>query len=129
MSLHTPLTNETRHLINAETLPKMKPTACLINTARGAVVDTKALAEALKEGRLGSAGIDVLPNEPPSSDDPLILLWQSDREPTINLIITPHTAYYSEAGLLEIREKSSAEVARVLRGERPHNLVNALWLR
>jgi len=127
--MHTPLTEETRHLMDAEALSQMKHTAYLINTARGAVVDTTALAEALRERRLAGAGIDVLPNEPPTIDDPLIQLWQTDHEPPINLTITPHTAYYSEAALLEIREKSSAEVARVLRGEQPWNVVNGEWLR
>ena len=129
VSLHTPLTEETRELINATTLAQMKTSACLINTARGAVVDTIALAEALRARRIAGAGIDVLPVEPPMIDDPLIQLWQTNEEPPINLMITPHTAYYSEAGLLEIREKSSAEVARVLRGEMPWNLVNGEWLK
>lgn len=128
VSLHTPLTEETRHLMNENTLAKMKPTACLINTARGAVVDTPALAEFLKAGKLAGAGIDVLPQEPPSIEDPLIELWQATEGPPVNLMITPHTAYYSDAGLLEIRAKSSAEVARVLRGEEPWNLVNGPWL-
>jgi C-terminal binding protein len=129
ISLHMPLTEETRELVNAAALAQMKPTACLINTARGAVVDTTALAEALKLRRIAGAGIDVLPSEPPHTDDPLIQLWQANEDPPINLMITPHTAYYSEAGLLEIREKSSAEVARVLRGEKPWNLVNREWLK
>lgn len=129
VSLHTPLTEETRRLINERTLSKMKPEACLVNTARGAVVDTAALARALESGRIAGAAIDVLPQEPPVGDDPLVRLWQSDRTPPVNLMITPHTAYYSEAGLLEIREKSSAEVARVLRGEPPLNLVNGEWLK
>ena len=129
VSMHTPLTEETHHMIGAEALAQMKPTAYLINTARGVVVDTSALAEALRERRIAGAGIDVLPNEPPSLDDPLIQLWQADLDPPINLTITPHTAYYSEAALMEIREKSSAEVARVLRGEKPWNVVNGEWLK
>ena len=129
VSMHTPLTEETHHLIDAEALARMKRTAYLINTARGAVVDTSALAEALRERRIAGAGIDVLPNEPPTVDDPLIQLWQADHDPPINLAITPHTAYYSETALLEIREKSSAEVARVLRGEAPWNVVNEEWLK
>lgn len=128
VSVHAPLTEETHHLIDADALAQMKPSAHLINTARGAVVDTNALADALRERRLGGAGIDVLPTEPPSMEDSLVKLWQAEVDPPINLIITPHTAYYSEAGLLEIREKSSAEVARVLRGEAPQNLVNGDWL-
>ena len=128
VSLHTPLTEETHHLINGDTLAQMKSTACLINTARGAVVDTAALAETLKRGGIAGAGIDVLPNEPPKGDDPLIQLWQRKEGPPVNLMITPHTAFYSDAGLAEIREKTSAEVARVLRGKEPLNLVNGQWL-
>lgn len=128
VSLHTPLTDETRHLINAERLAQMKPDAYLINTSRGAVVDTAALATTLKSGHLAGAAIDVLEEEPPLASDPLVALWQSDPNPLINLMITPHTAYFSEAGLIEIREKSSAEIARVLRGESPHNVVNQEWL-
>lgn len=128
VSLHTPLTAETRYLMNEATLGQMKSSAYLINTARGAVVDTEALAKVLRERGIAGAGIDVLPHEPPSLDDPLIQLWRSQDDPPVNLMVTPHTAYYSEAGLLEIREKSSAEVARVLRGEAPLNLVNGEWL-
>ena len=129
VSMHMPLTEETRHLMDAQALSQMKPTAYLINTSRGAVVDTSALAEALRERRIAGAGIDVLPHEPPSLEDPLIQLWQADHDSPINLTITPHTAYYSEAALLEIREKSSAEVARMLRGEAPWNVVNGEWLK
>ena len=123
VSLHTPLTDETRHIINARALAKMKPTALLINTARGATVDIAALAAALSEGRLAGAGIDVLPQEPPVATDPLIQLWQQE-DPVINLVITPHTAFYSDAGSVEMRTKAAQEVARVLRGEAPKNCVN-----
>lgn len=128
VSLHTPLTDETRHLIDARSLSKMKPTALLVNTARGAVVDTAALAEALRAGRIAGAGIDVLPHEPPTASDPLIQLWQQD-DPVANLIITPHTAFYSESGAVEMRSKAAQEVARVLRGQAPKNCVNREWVR
>ncbi len=125
VSLHVPLTDETRRLIDAPALSQMKPHALLINTARGAVVDTDALATALSEKRIGGAGIDVLPTEPPGTDEPLIRLWQRTDLPPVNLLLTPHTAFYSEAGLVEMREKGAAEVARVLSGQRPRNCVNA----
>lgn len=124
VSLHTPLTDETRNLINASTLARMKPTALLVNTARGAVVDVAALAHALQAGQIAGAGIDVLPSEPATTESPLIRLWQENRQPPLNLIITPHTAYYSESGVEEIRVKSAQEVARALRGEPLRNLVN-----
>jgi D-3-phosphoglycerate dehydrogenase/C-terminal binding protein len=124
VSLHTPLTEETRHLISAAALAQMKPTAILVNTARGAVVDVDALAEALEQGRLAGAGIDVLPGEPPESSLPLIRLWRQTRQPPVNLMITPHTAFYSEAAVEEIRVKAAREVGRVLRGLPPRNPVD-----
>jgi D-3-phosphoglycerate dehydrogenase/C-terminal binding protein len=121
VSLHVPLTAETRGMINAAALAKMRPHAILVNTARGAVVDTQALAAALTEKRLGGAGIDVLPFEPPTATEPLIKLWrQAD---PVNLVLTPHTAFYSESGLVEMREKGAREVARVLSGKPPKNVV------
>lgn len=87
LSLHCPLNDETRHMIGAPELARMKRDAVLINTARGALVDNAALADALRAGRLGGAGIDVLPAEPPDHDQPLLA-------PDIpNLIVTPHVAW------------------------------------
>ncbi|MBT5926324.1 MAG: C-terminal binding protein [Verrucomicrobia bacterium] len=128
VSVHTPLTDESRQLINEKALGLMKPSAILINTARGAVVDTDALAVALRKGIIAGAGIDVLPEEPARSDMPLIQLWQEDAQPPINLIITPHTAFYSDAGLVEMREKAAMELRRVLTGQAPKNCVNAEFL-
>ncbi len=128
VSLHTPLTEETRNLIDARALAQMKPSALLINTARGAVVDVKALAEALRAGWLAGAGIDVLPCEPPNADMPLINLWQERDGPFVNLIITPHTAFYSDAGMVEMRTKAAQEIGRGLRGEPLRNCVNAEFL-
>ncbi len=124
LSIHTPLTDRTRNLFDAPTLARLKPTAILVNTARGAIVDPDALAETLASGRLFGAGIDVLPIEPVSPDQRLIRLWQEDRTPPLNLIITPHVAFYSEAAVDEIRVKAAREVLRVLRGEAPLNRVN-----
>jgi glycerate dehydrogenase len=101
LSLHCPLTDATRGLMNAATLARMKPDALLINTARGALVDSAALAAALRAGRLGGAGIDVLPQEPPVDGDPLL-------DPSIpNLIITPHMAWAA----LESRQRAVDEIA------------------
>ncbi len=129
VSLHVPLTDETRGMIDAAALAKMKPTAILVNTSRGPVVDVDALAHALEQRRLAGAGIDVLPAEPPTGDMPLIRLWQQDHDPPINLAITPHTAFYSEGALVEMRRKAAEEVARVLRGQPPRNCVNRHHLR
>jgi D-3-phosphoglycerate dehydrogenase/C-terminal binding protein len=129
VSLHVPLTSETRHLIDAAALSKMKPHAILVNTARGAVVDTDALAEALRAEQIAAAGIDVLPVEPPTPELPLIALWREPRERPVNLVLTPHSAFYSEGALAEMRAKGAREVARVLRGEPPRNCVNTHCLR
>jgi len=128
VSLHVPLTDETRGLIGAAALTRMKPTALLINTARGAVVDVDALAEALRAGRLAGAGIDVLPGEPPAADLPLIKLWQGHNGKLVNLIITPHTAFYSDQGMEEMRLKAAQEIRRALQGESLRNCVNSEYL-
>ena len=85
ISLHCPLTAETRHMINAETIAMMKPTACIINTGRGALIDEPALIKALQEGRIGGAGLDVQETEPPVEDNPLYTLP--------NVVLTPHMGW------------------------------------
>jgi D-3-phosphoglycerate dehydrogenase/C-terminal binding protein len=128
VSLHVPLTDETRHMINTDALGRMKPGAILVNTARGAVVDTAALAVALRQGKIAGAGVDVLPTEPARADEPLIQVWREANETKINLILTPHTAFYSVEGLLEMRTKAAQEIVRALRGGKLVNCVNAQWL-
>lgn len=105
LSLHCPLTGETRGLIGADRLKLMKPNAILINTARGGLIDTVALVQALRDGRIAAAAIDVLPQEPPVDGDPL-LEYQGD-----NLIITPHIAW----GTVEARQNAINEVAANVR--------------
>jgi len=128
ISVHTPLTEETFQIVGAPQLAKMKPHAILINTARGKCVDVRALAETLKAGKIGGAGLDVLPDEPPEEHEPIIELWRQE-EPTINLLITPHSAFYTEQSRKEMRVKAAEEVRRILLGERPHNVVNKEFLR
>ncbi len=111
VSIHTPLTAETRHLMNARTLGMMKPTAYLINTARGPMVDASALAEAVRNGVIAGAGIDVFDIEPPRPDFPLFGL------PTV--ILTPHLAWYSENAGRRIRELIVLEIDRFLAGQPP----------
>lgn len=123
VSVHTPLTEETLKIVGAPQLAKMKPHAILINTARGKCVDVQALTESLREGKIGGAGLDVLPDEPPEVNEPILKLWQRE-EPLVNLLITPHSAFYSEHSLEEMRVKAAEEVRRILLGERPHNVVN-----
>lgn len=126
VSIHTPLTDETQHLINDAAISKMRPRAQLINTARGAVVDTDAVARALRTGRLAGAAIDVVTHEPPDKSSELIKLWQ-DRSIDVNLIVTPHVAYYSTAAITEIRRKGAEEIRRVFLGQQPLNCVNRAW--
>lgn len=128
VSLHVPLTDETRNMIDAAALRKMKPNTILVNTARGAVVDVGALAVALREGRISGAGLDVLPTEPPTAADPLIALWREQVDRPVNLVLTPHTGFYSESGLVEMRIKAADEVARALAGRPLRNCVNGEWL-
>ena len=125
VSLHCPLTEETRHLINATTLGEMRDGAYLINTARGGVVDVSILPEALRCGKLAGAGIDVLETEPPNPDDPLIRAWRDPNHPAHDrLILTPHAAFYCEEGLAEIRRKGAENCRRALLGEPVVNVVN-----
>jgi D-3-phosphoglycerate dehydrogenase/C-terminal binding protein len=92
------------------------------------VVDTKALASALEQGEIAGAGIDVLAEEPARDDMPIIQLWKASRRPPVNLLITPHTAFYSDTGLVEMRQKAAMELRRVLTGQPPKNCVNAAFL-
>lgn len=116
VTIHCSATDETHHLINARTLALMKPTAFLINTARGPIVDGSALAEALQHGALGAAGLDVTEKEPIDSDDPLLTLP--------NCIVTPHIAGFSPVFLDECTTHQAENIIRVLAGEKPHGLAN-----
>lgn len=116
VSLHAPLTDETRGFINDMALAQMKPGAYLINTARGPLVDVDALARALADRRLAGAGLDVVPTEPLPADSPLRALD--------NIILTPHVSYYSEQSLEDLQRLATEEVVRALRGEPVHALVN-----
>ena len=116
VTLHTPLTPETTKMIGEEALGKMKRTAWLINTARGGVVDTEALAAALQKGRIAGAGLDVMPQEPPAVSDPLRYLP--------NVIMTPHSAFYSEGSLQELQAKAVKRIVDVLTGKTPEHIIN-----
>jgi glycerate dehydrogenase len=112
LSLHCPLTEATRGLVSRERLTRMKPDAVLINTARGALIDTHALAQALKAGRLGGAGIDVLESEPPPPDHPLL-------DPSIpNLILTPHIAWAAREARQRCLDELALNVESFLSGGR-----------
>ena len=113
--LHLPLTDDTRHMIDAAFLSRLKPGAFLINVSRGPVVDNDALIAALDSGRLAGAGLDVVEGEP---DPPAALVARPD------VIATPHVAFSSDASLAELRRRSAEEVVRVLAGGRPENPCN-----
>jgi D-3-phosphoglycerate dehydrogenase len=116
ISIHTPLLPETHHLFNADVFRQMKPGAVVVNTSRGPVVDEVALARALDAGQLAGAALDVLEKEPPVSSP----LFGRD-----NVILTPHTSFYSVEALEELQTKAAEEVVRVLSGEPPRNPVNS----
>lgn len=117
VSLHLPLTDESRHLIGPEALAKMRPGALLVNTSRGPLLDTSALHDALASGHLGGAALDVLEHEPPAPDDPLV-----HRD---DVVITPHAGFYSEESLRELQRKAVDQVVDALAGRRPRYAVNA----
>jgi D-3-phosphoglycerate dehydrogenase len=116
VSIHVPLTAETRHLINAERLSKMKRGAILINTARGGIVDEQALLNELEAGRLAGAGLDVFESEPPAPDHPL--LRRDD------VVCSPHIGGATTASKERLWKTAIAQALQVLRGEKPLHLVN-----
>ena len=125
VSLHCPLTPETHHLMNRDTLAQMRPGAFLVNTARGGAVEPLAVLDALARGHLGGAGLDVLEHEPPAADHPLLVAWRDPQHPAHDrLILNPHAAFYCEEGLNDMRVKGSENVRRVLLGGTPRNVVN-----
>jgi D-3-phosphoglycerate dehydrogenase / 2-oxoglutarate reductase len=117
VSLHAALTAESRHLIGPEALGRMRPTAYLVNTARGGLVDAAALLAALDAGELAGAALDVLEGEPP--DD---LGWRLARHPRV--VATPHAAWYSEEAFHTLKSEVAREALRVLAGESPRSPVN-----
>ena len=116
VSLHAPLSDATRNLIGREELAMMKRDAFLINAARGPLIDEIALCNALKTGTIAGAGLDVMVDNPPPQDHPLLSLD--------NIIITPHVAFFSQESTLELEQRAAAEVVSVMQGRMPDNLVN-----
>jgi D-3-phosphoglycerate dehydrogenase len=116
ISVHAPLTPETQHLIGAAQFARMKPTAILVNTARGPLIDEAALVEALRSRRIQGAGIDVYEHEPPRAGHPLFALD--------NVVLSDHTGWYSEESVNELQTKAAEEIARVFRGETPRHWLN-----
>jgi len=125
VSLHCPLTEETYHMIDAEAIAAMPRGSYLVNTARGGVLDLRAVPEALASGQLAGAAIDVLEQEPPSANDPLLAAWRDPCHPAYHrLILNPHLAWYCEEGRWEVRRKSAEACRRALLGLPLRNIVN-----
>jgi len=120
VSLHCYLDATTRHLMSARTIAQMRPGAILINTARGPLVDESALLDALDSGHIAAAGLDVVEFEPLENE-------RLRHHP--NVLLTPHTAFYSVEGYTELRTKTAQEIRRILLGEPPRNPVNVVTLR
>lgn len=128
VSLHTPLSAQTSNTIGPDELALMKKDSILLNIARGGLVDIDAVYVSLRNGHLAAAGLDVLPIEPPQPDHPLLKAWQDD-EPWLKgrLAVTPHAAFYSEAGYIDTRVFSTEIVLDYLFENRLRNNVNPDW--
>ena len=112
-------------MINAETIEWMPQGSFLVNTSRGDVVDTDAIPDAIASGRLAGAAIDVLLQEPPIDENPLLVAWRDSNHPAHDrLIVNPHAAFYCEEGLEDMRRKGAEACRRVLQGEVLRNVVN-----
>jgi len=116
ISIHCPLNNSTRHLIGEQAFKKMEKRPLLINTSRGPIVDEKALIQALKEGLVSGAGMDVLEKEPPDPLNPLLKME--------NVILTPHVSFYSVESISELKRSTAKNVVDVLTGRWPRSVVN-----
>lgn len=117
ISLHLPLIPATDKFISRERIACMRPGAMVVNTSRGGLIDEEALADALHEGRLGGAALDVFRTEPPATDSRLFS--------APNTVFTDHTAWYSEESVAELQSKAAQEIFRVFSGEKPKHWVNA----
>jgi D-3-phosphoglycerate dehydrogenase len=116
LSIHCPLNESTHHLIDGKALGKMEKKPLLINTSRGPIVDEKALIQALAEGQVSGAGLDVLEEEPPDPQNPLLKME--------NVILSPHVSFYSEESIRELKRRTAENVVEVLMGKWPKSVVN-----
>ena len=116
ISIHCPLNDSTRHLIGDEAFKKMEKKPFLINTSRGPIIDGKALIQALEQGLISGAGLDVLEKEPPDSQSPLLKME--------NVVLSPHIGFYSEESISELKRRTAKNVSDVLMGRGPDSVVN-----
>ncbi len=129
VTIHTPLTGETRKMIDGTAVAAMKPGAYLINTARGPICDTAALLAGLKSGKLLAVGLDVLPSEPATLDDPLVAAWQANEQWIRGrMLLNPHAGFYSPDALVDLRRKAMETAYYYLRDGKLANCVNAEYL-
>lgn len=125
LSLHCPLSDETRRIIDGRAIATMPAGSYLINTARGGIVDTAAIPPAIESGQLAGVGIDVLKKEPPPDDHPLVAAWRNPDHPAHHrVVLNPHSAFYCEEGLLEMRTKGARACRHALLGEPIPNVIN-----
>ena len=129
IDIHTPLNDQTRKMINAETVAAIKPGAYVINTARGPICDTAALLEGLRSGRLLAVGLDVLPKEPGQAEDPLVAAWK-ENAPWIRgrVLLNPHAAFFSPDAYVDQRTKAVQTAYFYLRDGTLVNCVNKEYL-
>jgi D-3-phosphoglycerate dehydrogenase len=118
ISLHAPLTADTKKLINSDSLARCKPGVVIVNTSRGGLIDEPALEAAIKSGRVAAAGLDVFDPEPPNVTQPL---FANER-----IVATPHAAFVSEESLIELRERVAHQILDVLEGRTPPHIVNGI---
>jgi lactate dehydrogenase-like 2-hydroxyacid dehydrogenase len=125
VTIHTPLTAETTGMVDDAFVGRMRGGSILLNTSRGGVMDIDAVWRGLCSGRLRAVGLDVLPQEPPPSDHPLVEAWRRPGPDWIGrIVITPHAAFFNQESYAEMRRKAAEEALRVLEGGRPRNQVN-----
>lgn len=125
LSAHCPLTPETERIVDADLIAQMPRGSYLVNTARGGVVDIAAIPPAIESGQLAGAAIDVMIDEPPRADNPLVNAWRDPNHPAYDrLIINPHAAFYCEEGLQDMRRKGAEACRRAILGQPLRNIIN-----
>ena len=128
ISIHCLANEETNKLVNSDLIKLFKPSVVIVNTARGVIIDIDAIYTALKTDKIKAIGLDVLPNEPPSENHPLVKAWRNESWSEGRIIITPHSAFYSPEGLIFLREKSLKTCLDHIEGIRTANCVNESYL-
>lgn len=125
LSIHTPLTKETKNIVNDRFVKKLKKGAIIINTARGQIINSKTIYKYLKNGHLGGVGFDVYDQEPPKKNDKLYLAWKNGlKNFQHNIIFTPHNAFFNKESYIELREKAALNIKNYFEKSRINNQVN-----